>query len=52
LSFITNAVLLRKTQEEGYAVGAFNATNMEIVQAIIEAAEEEKAPVSVVERGR
>lgn len=45
LSFATNAVLLRKAQGEGYAVGAFNTNNMEIVQAIIETAEEEKAPV-------
>ncbi|MFB0501105.1 MAG: class II fructose-1,6-bisphosphate aldolase [Candidatus Bathyarchaeia archaeon] len=45
MSFVTNSVLLRKAQEEGYAVGAFNANNMEIVQAIIETAEEEKAPV-------
>jgi fructose-bisphosphate aldolase class II len=36
---------LKKAQKEGYAVGAFNANNMEIVQAIIETAEEEKAPV-------
>ncbi|MGE5423271.1 MAG: class II fructose-1,6-bisphosphate aldolase, partial [Ignavibacteriales bacterium] len=31
--------------KEGYAVGAFNANNMEIIQAIAEAAEKEKAPV-------
>lgn len=37
--------LLFKADREGYAVGAFNANNMEIVQAIIEAAEKEKSPV-------
>jgi len=37
--------MLEKAQAEGYAVGAFNANNLEYVQAIIEAAEEEKAPV-------
>ncbi|MGI6452807.1 MAG: class II fructose-1,6-bisphosphate aldolase [Syntrophomonadaceae bacterium] len=37
--------LLMAADQEGYAVGAFNANNMEIVQAIIEAAELEKAPV-------
>lgn len=37
--------LLNKAEEEGYAVGAFNANNMEIVQAIIQAAEKESAPV-------
>ncbi len=37
--------LLAKADREKYAVGAFNANNMEIVQAIIEAAEKEQAPV-------
>jgi len=37
--------MLRKALKGHYAVGAFNANNMEIVQAIIEAAEMEKAPV-------
>ncbi|WP_066634072.1 class II fructose-1,6-bisphosphate aldolase [Desulfolucanica intricata] len=38
-------VLLKKADAEGYAVGAFNCNNMEIVQAIAAAAEAEKAPV-------
>lgn len=37
--------LLQKAEEGGYAIGAFNCNNMEIVQAIVEAAEAEKAPV-------
>ncbi|MGR6837353.1 class II fructose-1,6-bisphosphate aldolase [Syntrophomonas erecta] len=37
--------LLEKASEERYAVGAFNANNMEIVQAILEAAELENSPV-------
>ncbi|QGU00704.1 Fructose-bisphosphate aldolase class II [Candidatus Syntrophocurvum alkaliphilum] len=37
--------LLFKADKEGYAVGAFNANNMEIVQAIVEAAEQENSPV-------
>jgi len=37
--------LLLKADREGYAVGAFNANNMEIVQAIAEAAALENAPV-------
>ncbi len=37
--------LLQKAKKEGYAVGAFNCNNMEIVQAIIAAAEAEKSPV-------
>lgn len=34
-------------REGGYAVGAFNVNNMEILQAIVEAAEEEKSPVII-----
>lgn len=37
--------MLNKALEGGYAVGAFNCNNMEIVQAILAAAEAEKAPV-------
>lgn len=37
--------LLRLAEAGGYAVGAFNCNNMEIIQAIIEAAEAERAPV-------
>ncbi len=37
--------LLLKADQKGYAVGAFNANNMEIIQAIVEAAELEKSPV-------
>jgi fructose-bisphosphate aldolase class II len=37
--------LLEQAQQGNYAVGAFNANNMEIVQAIIQAAELERSPV-------
>lgn len=37
--------LLKKAESGGYAVGAFNCNNMEIVQAIVAAAEAENAPV-------
>jgi fructose-bisphosphate aldolase class II len=37
--------LLLHADREGYAVGAFNANNMEIIQAIVEAAEKENSPV-------
>jgi len=37
--------LLLKAEQDGYAVGAFNANNMEIVQAILAAAEQEQSPV-------
>jgi tagatose 1,6-diphosphate aldolase GatY/KbaY len=39
--------MLRKAQNGGYAVGAFNAENMEMVLAIIEAATELNAPVMI-----
>ena len=39
--------VLSKADREGYAVGAFNCNNMEIVQAIAEAAEAERAPVII-----
>ena len=45
MSFVTTNEMLKKAQKGRYAVGAFNANNMEIIQAIIETAEEEKAPV-------
>jgi len=41
----TTKEMLLKAQKEGYAVGAFNVENMEILQAVVEAAEELKAPV-------
>ena len=41
----TGKEILQKADKGGYAVGAFNVVNMEMVQAIIAAAEKEKAPV-------
>lgn len=42
---VTGSELLLDAQKRGYAVGAFNVNNMEIIQAIIEAAEETNSPV-------
>ena len=47
MSLVTSKEMLLKAQEGGYAVGAFNAENMEMVKAIIQAAEELKAPVMI-----
>ena len=44
---VTGDEILRDAQKNGYAVGAFNVNNMEIMQAIIEAAEETKSPVII-----
>ena len=45
MSFVTTKEMLKEAQKGRYAIGAFNANNMEIIQAIIETAEEERAPV-------
>lgn len=45
MALVTSREMLLKAQKEGYAVGAFNVENMEMVQAVIAAAEELKAPV-------
>ena len=37
--------MFARANKEGYAVGAFNVNNMEILQAIVDAAKEEKAPL-------
>jgi fructose-bisphosphate aldolase class II len=37
--------MFKKAYEGGYAIGAFNVNNMEIIQGITEAAKEERAPL-------
>ena len=52
MPIVTTKEMFRKAYEGGYAVGAFNVNNMEIVQGITEAAAEVKAPVILqVSRG-
>ena len=45
MSFVTSAEMLLDGQKRGYAVGAFNCENMEMIKAVIAAAEELRAPV-------
>jgi len=45
MPLVSSKEVLQKAMNEGYAVGAFNANNAEMVQAVVETAEEEKAPV-------
>ena len=45
MPLVTSEEMLSKAQKGGYAVGAFNVENMEMVKAVIAAAEELKAPV-------
>lgn len=45
MPLVTSKEMFEKAYKGGYAIGAFNVNNMEIVQAITEACREEKAPV-------
>ncbi len=45
MPLVTSTEMFKKAYEGGYAIGAFNVNNMEIVQAIAEAADELKSPV-------
>ena len=47
MALVSMIELLDKAQKGHYAVGAFNCNNMEIVQAIVAAAEAENAPVII-----
>lgn len=44
---VTGKQILDDANKNGYAVGAFNVVNMEMLQAVVTAAEEEKSPVFV-----
>lgn len=45
MPLVTTTEMFKKAYEGGYAIGAFNVNNMEIVQAITEAAAEAKSPI-------
>lgn len=45
MPLVTTTEMFRKAYEGGYAIGAFNVNNMEIVQGITEAAREVNSPV-------
>jgi fructose-bisphosphate aldolase class II len=45
MPLVTSKEMLERALAERFAVGAFNANNMEMVQAIVETAQEERAPV-------
>jgi fructose-bisphosphate aldolase class II len=45
MPLVTTKEMFAKAYKEGYAIGAFNVNNMEIVQGITEAAKEENAPL-------
>ena len=45
MALVTTKEMFKAAYAGGYAIGAFNINNMEIIQAITEAAAEEKSPV-------
>lgn len=45
MPLVTTTEMFKKAYAGGYAVGAFNVNNMEIVQGITEACQEQKSPV-------
>ena len=45
MALVTTAEMFKKAYDGGYAIGAFNVNNMEIVQGITEAAKEVSAPL-------
>ena len=45
MALVTTKSMFEKALKNDYAVGAFNVNNMEIIQGIVEAAQEENAPL-------
>ena len=45
MPLVSTKEMFEKAYKEGYAIGAFNVNNMEIIQGITEAAKEENAPL-------
>ncbi|MDO4750311.1 MAG: class II fructose-1,6-bisphosphate aldolase [Eubacteriales bacterium] len=45
MAIVTSTEMFKKAYEGGYAIGAFNVNNMEIIQGITEAAKEVSAPL-------
>lgn len=42
---VTTTEMFKKAQEGKYAIGAFNINNMEIIQAVVNAADKERSPL-------
>ncbi len=45
MPLVTTKNMFEKSMKEGFAIGAFNVNNMEFIQGIVDAAEEENSPV-------
>ena len=47
MPFVSTKKMFKKAMEEGYSIGAFNTNNLEIVQAIVDAAGKTNSPVII-----
>ena len=45
MPLVTTKAMFEKSMKEGFAIGAFNVNNMELIQGIVEAAAENNSPV-------
>ena len=45
MALVTTKEMFEKSMKDGYAIGAFNVNNMEIIQGIVDAAAETNSPV-------
>ena len=45
MPLVTTKEMFEKSMEEGFAIGAFNINNMEIIQGIVDAAQKQNSPV-------
>ena len=45
MALVTTKEMFEKSMKEGFAIGAFNVNNMEIIQGIVDAAAETNSPV-------
>lgn len=45
MPLVTTKEMFEKSMKEGFAIGAFNVTNMELIQGIVDAAAENNSPV-------
>ena len=45
MPLVTTKEMFEKSMKEGYAIGAFNINNMEIIQGIVDAAQKQNSPV-------
>lgn len=47
MSLVNPLIMINKAREKGVAIAAFNVHNLETIQAVVEAADQERAPVII-----